>query len=245
MITRRNLLSSISILAIPGMSNLMAEEAAVKKTDDMSSKNRNLHFLKPDSVDFKNLLPAPPDSTADENKAELELLLHLQRTRTDAEVKIAEAAAKLTISSFADCFGNWFSAETLPETSKLLLQMEADAKFYGGAAKEFFKRSRPAHDSRIQPALKSEDVFSYPSGIATRGILFALTLSELAPAKKEAVLDRGRSIGWARCVVGLHYPSDIIAGRSLGQLLFQSMSIHPKFQDTFKSARAEMAQAKK
>ena len=51
-------------------------------------------------------------------------------------------------------------------------------------------------------------------------------------------LERGREIGWDRVVAGLHHPTDIYAGRVLGQALAESLLADPKFQ-------AELVQLKK
>ena len=257
MITRRYMLATLSLLAIPHFRKSLAENPQTSipnvtdkpKTDarnpEMVSKDGNLSYLKNDSVDFKKLLPAPALIDSDETKMELEMLLHIQGARTAAEVAAAESMGKLTVDAFAGTFGEWFKAGELPQTVALIKKVEKDSKFYTGAAKDFYKRLRPAHDTRIKPSLAGDDEPSYPSGHATRGLLFALVLSELDPSKKDALLDRGRNIGWSRCVAGVHYPSDLIAGRVLAQAMFHSMSNHPKFVEAVAAAKAEITKARK
>ena len=124
MITRRNMLASISFLAIPGLGKTMADEVPEKKQDgveeptapelkkhkpdakpsEMSSKDAQLNFLKSDSVDFKKLLPAPARINSDETKTEVQLLVHIQQVRTEAEVAGVEATAKLTLGAFTSIF---------------------------------------------------------------------------------------------------------------------------------------------
>ncbi len=73
--------------------------------------------------------------------------------------------------------------------------------------------------------------------------MYALILAELAPEHRDALLDRGREIGWDRVVAGLHHPSDIIAGRVLGQALAQSLLADPKFRAQLVELKTEMHDA--
>src|SRR5262249_51952858 len=83
-------------------------------------------------------------------------------------------------------------------------------------------------DARVKPLFEESDA-GYPSGHALRGQMFALVLSELAPDNADALLARGREIGWSRVVGGVHFPSDVSAGRTLGQALAREMLRTPAF----------------
>ena len=205
----------------------------------------SLSFVTPASVDFVKLLPAPPKADTEEAKADLEVVLRVQQTRTDAEVERAQSEAKLKMTAFTSVVGPWLTAENLPITAKLLKAAEKDSKFFSAAAKEHFGRKRPPNDARIKPKIDGEDEPSYPSGHATRGILFATILAELDPEQRDALMDRAREIGWDRVIAGVHYPSDIIAGRVLGQALAQAMAANPRFQEELAAAKAEFSAAKK
>jgi acid phosphatase (class A) len=52
-------------------------------------------------------------------------------------------------------------------------------------------------------------------------------------------LKRGQEIGWDRVIAGVHFPSDVYAGRVLGQTLAQAMLKSPDFQRRLTQAKAE------
>lgn len=87
------------------------------------------------------------------------------------------------------------------------------------AIKKLTSRTRPydAHD-HIVP-LKRERDYSFPSGHTAAAFscsfaLYSLTLVALTPVLAVALL-----IGYSRVRLGMHYPSDVIAGGVLGILL--------------------------
>src|SRR5262249_7269104 len=55
--------------------------------------------------------------------------------------------------------------------------------------------------------------YSYPSGHAAVGWAWGLALAEAQPERAAAILKRAQAIGDSRVVCGLHYPSDVTAGR--------------------------------
>ena len=213
------------------------------KPEGMDTGKGTRHFLTPTSVDFVKLLPAPPKPDSDEAKQEMDVVLRVQEKRTEAEVARAESEAKLKMTAFAAVIGPWFTAENLPLTAKLINGAEADSKVFSAAAKEKFGRPRPPIDERVKPTIQGEDEPSYPSGHATRGMLFGSILCELDPEQKDALMDRAKEIGWDRVIAGVHYPSDIIAGRVLGQALFQAMSANTAFQQELAAAKVKFGEA--
>lgn len=92
--------------------------------------------------------------------------------------------------------------------------------------------------------LVSEGEGSYPSGHSTRGMADALILAELVPDARQALLDRGRRIGFDRVIAGVHFPSDVVAGRVLGQAIARALLADPRFRTAVKAAQAEIAAAR-
>ena len=201
-------------------------------------------YLTSSSVDAVKLLPAPPSADSAETKAELKLLARLQKHRTPEEVERCKAEAKLDMSAFRPVFGAWFTAENLPELDKLFKQIHKESKAATDSAKQHFGRSRPGKlDPDSDPAVAADDEPSYPSGHSTRGIIYAMILSDVCPEKKDALLERGREIGWDRVIAGVHYPSDVAAGRTLGQALGQVLLANPTFREQLAKVKTEFEKA--
>jgi acid phosphatase (class A) len=200
------------------------------------------HFVKPVDFDAVALLAPPPVAGSDEAKMEVETILKLQQRRTPEEVARAKSEAKLSPAAFASVLGSEFTADNCPKIFALLTDAAADSKILSDGVKTQYDRKRPKFvDSRVTPAIDGENDASYPSGHATRGMLWSRILIDIAPDKKDALIARGEEIGWDRVLAGVHYPSDVYAGRVLGQNLAQVLKKSPDFQSRIAEAKAEYA----
>ena len=81
---------------------------------------------------------------------------------------------------------------------------------------------------------------SYPSGHATVGALMAILLADLVPERREALFARGWEYGDARVISGVHYPSDVEAGRMLGSLLAGLLQQDARFRADLGAVRSEL-----
>jgi acid phosphatase (class A) len=124
---------------------------------------------------------------------------------------------------------------------ELFRKLEQEARYFGARGRTHFGRKRPqALDARIKPVFDGLSDPCYPSGNSTPGMLYAILLAELAPAQREAILERGREIGWNRVIAGVHYPSDVTAGRVLAVALARALLTSPTFQEEFSKVREEL-----
>jgi acid phosphatase (class A) len=128
---------------------------------------------------------------------------------------------------------------------QMFQKLDKEAKHFGSLAKAKFRRERPPLESaKIQPLFDRRDERSYPSDHATRGMILAIVLSELEPAKQEALLERGRQIGWDRVIAGVHHPSDIMAGRVLGKAIALALLADKGFQEELAKVKEEYVRVK-
>jgi acid phosphatase (class A) len=84
---------------------------------------------------------------------------------------------------------------------------------------------------------------SYPSGHATFGWGQALVLAAMVPEKADAILARGRAYGDSRVVCGVHYPSDIAAGRMTAAAVLARLESDAAYHRDFLLAKAELRAA--
>ena len=202
-------------------------------------------FVQSSQFDFKSLLAPPPGQDSPQFRDEVSQMLQWQAERTDADVKRIQAEAKMTPFIFSDVLGSWFNAGNLPYTAKFLDQVMKNAASIDRDAKEDFARPRPfLLDSRIQPCVEKDKSYSYPSGHATRSGVVALTLAEMFPEHKDALLAKAWQIGSDRTLGGEHFPSDVVAGRILAKAVFEKMAKNPDFQTDLAKAKAECLAAK-
>jgi hypothetical protein len=103
-------------------------------------------YLDPTQVDLVRILAPPPTPQSPEGKAELEAVLTVQRTRTDAEVKQAQADDELSVFRYADVMGAGFAPENLPFTTAFFKDVAADGGKVVNPTRQHFKRQRPVAD---------------------------------------------------------------------------------------------------
>jgi acid phosphatase (class A) len=198
-------------------------------------------FLPPNHPDGISLLPPPPDPAAPEGKAELAFVRSVVHEGTSEEKARAQKDSTLSFSLFQTAIGPTFNLEKLPKTDALLQKVKKEIGELIDASKNHFKRLRPYQLDESLSLGKPEPSFGYPSGHSTRGTVYAMVMAELFPAHKDAVLQIGRDIGWDRVIIGKHFPSDIHAGRVLGQAIVQQLLQSPAFRQDLAAAREEIA----
>ncbi|MGN6368272.1 MAG: acid phosphatase [Phycisphaerae bacterium] len=203
-------------------------------------------YLRADSVDWKTILPPPAAEDSAEARAELDMVVAVQKRVSEAGIEAAKSQIKhMNVNTFADILGPWFRETELPKTEALFAEIEKESKkLVTGPAKKFYKRVRPADADKRVIGHEKEDEFSYPSGHSTRATMYAYVLGSLFPEQQKKLIERAREIGFNRIIVGAHYESDIVAGRIVGKAIAQKLLANPTFQGALAECKAEMAAAR-
>ena len=113
------------------------------------------------------------------------------------------------------------------------------------AAKDEFRRLRPYEiEPRLEPCI--EDVagdLSYPSGHASFGYAMAYLLSEMVPERRDALLRRADEFARQRMVCGVHFRSDIEAGRAGARWLEHAFNGSAEYRHDLDAATRELRAA--
>jgi undecaprenyl-diphosphatase len=92
--------------------------------------------------------------------------------------------------------------------------------------KEFFERARPCNAlSDVLTPLGCTGSFSFPSNHAINNFAAAAFFSKLFPRYKVVLFVTASLVAISRVYLGLHYPSDIIAGAAIGMIFGYIFSI--------------------
>lgn len=197
-------------------------------------------------VDARVFIPPPPTAGSGLEMAERAVV----RGPWSAERRqqALEDNAIDPFAAFDSVLGENFTAANFPATLAVLSRAGRAAGYAGDPVKFLYRRTRPfVTDSAITPCIPDEPAlrasFSYPSGHAALGFAWSLVLAELAPSRADALIERGRDFSWSRVVCGVHYPSDVEAGRTVASAAIARLHADPEFQRELAAAREEMARA--
>jgi undecaprenyl-diphosphatase len=91
------------------------------------------------------------------------------------------------------------------------------ASYTDGMLKSAIGRARPPlGDPRVHPSIPVPTDPSMPSGHAMTAFAGAVVLAAVVPRARWALLGLAVGIALSRVYLGVHYPSDVIAGAALG-----------------------------
>lgn len=197
-------------------------------------------------VDASIFIPPPPAANGAQELAERAIV---RGPWTDE--RRAQALADNAIDPFAafdSVLGPGFTQANFPATYAVLDRAGRAAGFAGDPVKFIHRRPRPfLSDEAITPCIPNDErlraSFSYPSGHAALGFAWALVLAELVPSHADALIERGRDFTWSRVVCGVHYPSDVEAGRTVASAAVARLHADADFRQMMDAARAELARA--
>lgn len=169
------------------------------------------------NAEIRSLLGDYPALGTPEGQKDLDALIKYQETRTEEECAYAASQDSISLESL---FVNNNGPLTKREAKKLKWKMAfvyAEAGYNILKAKKLYDRPRP-YDSHavLSPCIPEETSMSYPSGHTTLGRVLGRTLSEIYPERAEAFMKRADEISKNRMIGGVHYPSDVKAGKILG-----------------------------
>jgi acid phosphatase (class A) len=195
-------------------------------------------------------VPPPPVAGSLEDRADLQTMLDVQAHRTPEESAEAKVDQQIGPERFAAVVGHPLDV-SVPQTLALLTNLSLATKALSDASKKNWKRPRPYDASpQVQPVIDKPGTpanpsWSYPSGHSLWGYSMALVLSAMLPEKRPEILARGRQFGWNRVVGGVHWPTDVAAGRTAAVAVVARLGRDPAFRQDLGGATTELRAALK
>ncbi|MDB6122344.1 MAG: superfamily protein [Pedosphaera sp.] len=195
-----------------------------------------LHYLNDEIIttsEFKTALGKPPaDTEKDKIKADEDAVkkVQLETPAESPERKHAEAEERLTVTTFNGVLGPWAKFENFPATSNILQQAFDDTWTLTHKIKDIHPRWRPDHSKKN----------SYPSAHSAEAEVLAEILIMFDQTHKSEIEKRAEAIRTHRMILNKHYPSDLQAGRRIGDYVVQQMTNNPAFKKDFTNALQEL-----
>ena len=160
--------------------------------------------------------PPPPAAGSEAQNADISAVLELQQKRTEADCARARATANADYEFF------WGDKNPFPSplpgaVKDFFRRLDYDAGEAVSVMKNKFLRPRPfIAYKEVRPCIKKSGGYSYPSGHASYSRIFAGVLGDIIPSRKDEFIKRADEIAMDRVLGGVHYPTDIAAGKVFG-----------------------------
>lgn len=185
----------------------------------------------------------PPADSSDGHAADLEAVLTAQLHRSEMEAYAAAFDGDLPPLLWAElALGKGFTRTAYPEAFALFDAVRADMTKVVDDVKAMGPQRRRPHmvDQRIKPSLSIEGhgSNSWPSGRAAATRVWAAVLTDLFPARGAALALAAERSAALRLIGGVHYPSDLVAGKRLADAFLAKLRADPAYQRQLAAARA-------
>jgi len=188
------------------------------------------------------LLTPPPAVGSPGWQADIAQIVAMQKSPDPEALK--EAAEERTVPPklFVQTVAPQITREAYPHTYHLLERANMTTQMVTSQAKDYYDTKRPYLASPdVKALIEPHDNPSYPSGHASGMYVWAYIMGMLQPDHRDAYLARAKQIAQHRVLVGMHYPTDIRAGREISLLVMGALLQSPDFQQDLDAARAEFA----
>ncbi|MET4682267.1 phosphatase PAP2 family protein [Brevundimonas faecalis] len=158
----------------------------------------------------------------------------------------AELRPPLALQHFDCALGLRLGSTETPNLNRLMQRLFDDSDAAAELVKARAFRPRPVGDdpSRRPCQTVSEagrKSASYPSGSSTVAAVYGEAFAALEPERASEVRRIAHEMGLSRLVCGMHYPSDVATGETLGKSVFAAAVGTPGFADDLAAARLELA----
>lgn len=202
-------------------------------------------FIAPDALDPLQVVPPPPAADSIAEAADRFSVELVARHRTPEEIALARQWAKYEVFKLVQpVLGDWATPQTLPKLAKFITDSSVETQPFTDKVKKAYARPRPfVTNPALEVVIERPESSSYPSGHATGSSLHAALLAAIWPERADDFLHQAELVRRARLFASVHYPSDVVAGRRLGEAIAREMLKSPQTQHAIEEVRAEIATA--
>ena len=214
-----------------------AEEAPQAGIFD--APQEKIYYLAPWQVELDAVPPAPAAGSGVDNE-DLAALKRWQAVRTEAQCAAANAQPDATYDNFFGAISP-FGESAPKEVEKIFFKVRADTASMVFLLKRKYERPRPfLRDPALVPCLDREGGYAYPSGHSAVARVFGLMLSELVPANSPKYISYADQAALNRVIGGVHHPSDTVAGKKLGDAVYEALTRDRAFKADMDTLRGNL-----
>jgi len=172
-------------------------------------------------------LPKPPENTSVKTETELELLERINSRLTDEDIE----SIKKYDNNFLNSFYEYLDNNNLEYNKEEIEELVENVETITMREKIRFNRPRPhqlgpkfgiAVTNKYYRESEVSETPSYPSGHASQSMFITLYLTEKFVGHRTAFTEINNKISNSRLLASVHYPIDILAGQTLGHILYHN-----------------------
>jgi acid phosphatase (class A) len=183
--------------------------------------------------------PPPPAADSDAQKEDMALILDWRGKRTQADCDRANRTFYVTFD-FLWGENSPFPRPTPAGAQDFFGRIDSDIGAAVRSMKERYRRPRP-DIARPCPGpnsrMKKAGNYSYPSTHAAISRVFAAVLADIAPERKAEFIARADALARDRVIIGVHYPTDIDAGKLFGEIFHTELLKSEAYRGDLEKAR--------
>ncbi len=177
-----------------------------------------LDLLSPKEI--RTLIGNFPALGSAEERRDDDILLEFQHRRTEEDCKAAQLQSNLKVEKVFVVPMGPLTEKEYHKYSFQVLKLTAKVAINVLRAKGMYDRPRPyVRNPDIKPCISLEGSTSYPSGHSATGRAAAVYLAAKFPDRADAIMKAGDNVGNNRMLGGVHHPSDVVAGRIIGNII--------------------------
>jgi acid phosphatase (class A) len=226
----------MSLAALSGCATTSATGAAASVVRTYSAPTTGT------GLEWAIILPPAPVTGGGVDKVDMETVRSFQSLKGTPRWAQARGDASLNmVEIYGPIIGPDFTPVRRPEVVALLAYAGRKFSEASNEAKAAFPRPRPfLADPTLSICTDTPPAgSSYPSGHAGWGWLSAQIMARVEPSHTQALLARGRDYGVSRVVCAVHYPSDVEAGRLVGDSVLARLDNDARYQELLAAAKAK------
>jgi acid phosphatase (class A) len=199
-------------------------------------------YINAEQLDLVPFLPLPVANGSAEDRAQQMEVMEIQKSASKERIAQANADVEETVfAMYGNILGSKFKAESLPKVTALFEKMGETESVVVDPVKLYFGRKRPyLSNPDIKALVKPSTSGAYPSGHTSRSVMMAIILSKMLPEKQGSIFERADDYAQSRVIGGMHYLSDIEAGRKAGTAIASALLSNSQFIVDFENAKKEL-----
>ncbi len=184
----------------------------------------------------------PPPLMGHDAERDLKAVIKAQHHLVPRDIVTMRDEQKMRLDIVTRVIGSDFRRARYPKTFDLLDHVMADTHALSHADKDYWHTKRPY---LISPKVKLmvdpiDSNPAYPSGHTSGSFVLAEVLGLLFPDKLADLRSRADAIALHRIEAGVHFPSDVAAGKELGALIIGALLSSDNFQSDLEDAKEEV-----